>query len=59
MIEPLAFLKASAYLKEHYLPHGWFSVATFQEPGWRIEGKKSLGLELRGLGRVAVVGAYN
>jgi len=24
----------------------WFSVATFQEPGWRIEGKKSLGLEL-------------
>jgi hypothetical protein len=21
-------------------------VATFQEPGWRIEGKKSLGLEL-------------
>lgn len=24
----------------------YFSVATFQEPGWRIEGKKSLGLEL-------------
>ena len=40
------FLEASAYLKEHYLPQGWFSVATFQEPGWRIEGKKSLGLEL-------------
>ena len=38
--------EASAYLKEHYLPQGWFSVATFQEPGWRIEGKKSLGLEL-------------
>jgi threonine synthase len=38
--------EAAAYLKEHYLPQGWFSVATFQEPGWRIEGKKSLGLEL-------------
>jgi threonine synthase len=38
--------EAGAYLKEHYLPQGWFSVATFQEPGWRIDGKKSLGLEL-------------
>lgn len=38
--------EAGARLKEHYLPQGWFSVATFQEPGWRIEGKKSLGLEL-------------
>ena len=38
--------EAAAYLREHYLPQGWFSVATFQEPGWRIEGKKSLGLEL-------------
>ena len=38
--------EAAAYLKEHYLPQGYFSVATFQEPGWRIEGKKSLGLEL-------------
>lgn len=38
--------EAGAYLKEHYLPRGYFSVATFQEPGWRIEGKKSLGLEL-------------
>lgn len=38
--------EAGAYLKEHYLPQGYFSVATFQEPGWRIEGKKSLGLEL-------------
>lgn len=33
-------------LKERYIPNGWFSVATFQEPGWRIEGKKTLGLEL-------------
>jgi len=38
--------EAGAYLKQHYLPQGYFSVATFQEPGWRIEGKKSLGLEL-------------
>jgi threonine synthase len=38
--------EAGALLKEKYIPNGWFSVATFQEPGWRIEGKKSLGLEL-------------
>ncbi len=38
--------EAGAYLKEHYIPQGYFSVATFQEPGWRIEGKKSLDLEL-------------
>ena len=25
---------------------GYFSVATFQEPGWRTEGKKTLGLEM-------------
>src|SRR5262249_55167383 len=33
-------------VKEHYVPQGFFSVATFQEPGWRTEGKKTLGLEL-------------
>ena len=38
--------EAGAYLKEHYVPQGYFSVATFQEPGWRIEGKKTLGLEI-------------
>ena len=38
--------EAGALLKEKYLPQAYFSVATFQEPGWRIEGKKSLGLEL-------------
>ena len=27
-------------------PQGYFSVATFQEPGWRTEGKKTLGLEM-------------
>lgn len=38
--------EAAALLREHYWPNGWFNVATFQEPGWRIEGKKTLGLEL-------------
>jgi threonine synthase len=38
--------EAGAYLREHHVSKGWFSAATFQEPGWRIEGKKSLGLEL-------------
>lgn len=38
--------EAGALLKERWLNKGWFSVATFQEPGWRIEGKKTLGLEL-------------
>ncbi len=38
--------EAAALLRETYWPDGWFNVATFQEPGWRIEGKKTLGLEL-------------
>jgi threonine synthase len=33
-------------VREAYLPRGYFSVATFQEPGWRTEGKKTLGLEM-------------
>jgi threonine synthase len=33
-------------IREYYVPLGYFSVATFQEPGWRTEGKKTLGLEL-------------
>jgi threonine synthase len=33
-------------IREHYVPDGYFSVATFQEPGWRTEGKKTLGLEM-------------
>jgi threonine synthase len=37
---------ANELLKEKYIPQGYFSTATFQEPGWRIEGKKTLGLEL-------------
>ena len=38
--------EAGELLKKDWIPDGWFSVATFQEPGWRIEGKKTLGLEL-------------
>ena len=38
--------EAGALVKEKYLSDGFFSVATFQEPGWRIEGKKTMGLEL-------------
>lgn len=38
--------EAAARMRERLLPQGYFNVATFQEPGWRIEGKKTLGLEL-------------
>ncbi len=38
--------EAGALLKEKWLARGYFSVATFQEPGWRIDGKKTMGLEL-------------
>jgi threonine synthase len=38
--------EAGAWTAQHLTPRGFFSVATFQEPGWRIEGKKTLGLEL-------------
>ncbi|WP_435016756.1 threonine synthase [Tundrisphaera sp. TA3] len=36
----------AARVRDHYVPRGFFSVATFQEPGWRTEGKKTLGLEM-------------
>ncbi len=38
--------EAGELLKRDWIPNGYFSVATFQDPGWRIEGKKTLGLEL-------------
>ncbi len=38
--------EAGQLVKDKYVPQGYFSVATFQEPGWRIEGKKTLGLEM-------------
>jgi len=43
--------EAGARVKEFWVPRGYFSVATFQEPGWRIEGKKTLGLEIAEPGR--------
>ena len=39
-------VESAARVRDHYLPLGYFSVATFQEPGWRTEGKKTLGLEM-------------
>ena len=39
-------LLAGELLKRDWIPNGWFNVATFQEPGWRIEGKKTMGYEL-------------
>jgi len=38
--------EAGELLKRDWIPKGWFNVATFQEPGWRIDGKKTLGLEI-------------
>ena len=38
--------EAGALMKEKYLSKGYFNMATFQEPGWRIDGKKTLGYEL-------------
>lgn len=38
--------EAGETLKRDWIPDGWFNVATFQEPGWRTDGKKTLGLEL-------------
>ena len=32
--------------RDRYVPEGYFNVATFQEPGWRTEGRKTLGLEM-------------
>jgi len=38
--------EAGELMKSKYIPQGYFNVATFQEPGWRIDGKKTMGLEL-------------
>ncbi len=38
--------EAAELMKSKYIPQGYFNVATFQEPGWRIDGKKTMGLEL-------------
>ncbi len=39
-------IESAARVRDHYVPQGYFSVATFREPGWRTEGKKTLGLEM-------------
>ncbi len=43
---PGTIVDCAQRVREHYVPNGYFSVATFQEPGWRTEGKKTLGLEM-------------
>ena len=43
---PGTIVECAARVRDHYVPRGYFSVATFQEPGWRTEGKKTLGLEM-------------
>jgi threonine synthase len=43
---PGTIIDCGKRIREHYVPAGFFSVATFQEPGWRTEGKKTLGLEM-------------
>jgi threonine synthase len=45
-IVPGTIVDCAKRIREHYVPQGYFSVATFQEPGWRTEGKKTLGLEM-------------
>jgi len=43
---PGTIIDCARRVAEHYVPRGWFSVATFRDPGWRTEGKKTLGLEM-------------
>jgi len=43
---PGTIVDCAKRIREHYVPQGYFNVATFQEPGWRTEGKKTLGLEM-------------
>jgi threonine synthase len=45
-IREAAALVEEKYLAGDPLEDGYFNVATFREPGWRIEGKKTMGLEL-------------
>ena len=45
-IVPGTIIDCGKRVREQYVPKGYFNVATFQEPGWRTEGKKTLGLEM-------------
>jgi threonine synthase len=46
VLVPGTIVDCAAKMRQEYLPRGYFNVATFQEPGWRTEGKKTLGLEM-------------
>jgi threonine synthase len=43
---PGTIVDCARRVRDRYVPEGYFNVATFQEPGWRTEGKKTLGLEM-------------
>jgi threonine synthase len=43
---PGTIVDCARRVRDRYAPEGYFNVATFQEPGWRTEGKKTLGLEM-------------
>ncbi|GAC1473766.1 MAG: threonine synthase [Isosphaeraceae bacterium] len=43
---PGTIIECGKRVRDFYVPNGYFNVATFQEPGWRTEGKKTLGLEM-------------
>jgi threonine synthase len=45
-IVPGTIIDCAKRVRDEYVPLGYFNVATFQEPGWRTEGKKTMGLEL-------------
>jgi threonine synthase len=45
-IVPGTIIDCGKRARAEYVARGYFSVATFQEPGWRTEGKKTLGLEM-------------
>jgi threonine synthase len=42
---PGTIVDCAARVRDHWVPAGYFSVATFQAPGWRTEGTKTHGLE--------------
>ncbi len=46
LLSPGTIREAGALLRQATADIDTFSVATFAEPGWRIEGKKTMGLEI-------------
>ena len=46
LLSPGTIREAGAMLRKATADIDTFSVATFAEPGWRIEGKKTMGLEI-------------